>query len=415
MASFDFEALSQAEQEVEQVDQAAVPPKAEQATAKTSCPPGPPGPDAARQAIQAIPAASPTVSGPPVSAAQLQAARSGLQALLQQSDGAMSQALSGVSSLDRARLRLVLARLQVTELAGHLGYSTPIAPKIPAKMPPSQSVPAVDATRAAPSASSGVLLDQNGQRSCGQAAATGIAPPGGPVSKALVAASKARTVASQGTVGDTGSSGTQPPQGPQSATPGQATTGQAIPTGQAIQASQGPAKAPGPQSKASPPPLVSQNTQTATQGQLVVPGASAPGSQPPFVDPCGMGPHRPGRTCPLTSVPGFANLAQRHGLNAPGQPPSQVGVCQGWLFAPLEVVGFDGQYAPGSPESRVFLPLCNNRHRDLPKSLRLQGFRLSGYCLEPCERRCGKSCSRTVCTQGRRGHESHECLECHAD
>ena len=340
----------------------------------------------------AIPGATPTVGPPPVSESQLRAARSGLQSMLQQSDAAVSQALAGASSLDRARLRLVLAKLQIAELSGQLGYSMQLQPHVASKAPPVKPVTssgATSVTSAAPTAPSGV--------------------PGGPVSKALVAASKA----SQGTVGDTGSSGTQPPQGTQSASPGQA-----VPTsaGQAIQASQGPAKAQGPQSKAPPPPLVSQNTQTAPQSsQLAVPAASARASQPPFVDPYSMGPHRPGRTCPLTSVPGFANLAQRHGLHAPGQPPSQVGVYQGWLFAPLEVVGFDGQYAPGSPESRVFLPLCNNRHRDLPKSLRLQGFRLSGYCLEPCERRCGKSCSRTVCTQGRRGHDSHECLECHAD
>ena len=121
-----------------------------------------------------------------------------------------------------------------------------------------------------------------------------------------------------------------------------------------------------------------------------------------------------GEQAPLSGMAGFLALARQENLPPPGAPTSLIAQYKGFLFAPLSVVGFDGQLPVGSPESRVLLPLRGRRHRQLPPKLRRPGWSITGYCLEPCtfHHICGHACSRPVCVRCEASHTGHTCSVC---
>ena len=121
-----------------------------------------------------------------------------------------------------------------------------------------------------------------------------------------------------------------------------------------------------------------------------------------------------GRQAPLGSMEKFRQIAKDLDMAPPGVAGSLVCQHKGYMYAPLDLVGYEGQLPAGSKESQVFLRLRPHRHRALPPKLRNKGFSLAGYCLEPCvfHRLCATACSRTVCVEAKATHDRHVCQGC---
>ena len=121
-----------------------------------------------------------------------------------------------------------------------------------------------------------------------------------------------------------------------------------------------------------------------------------------------------GRQAPLGSMEKFRQIAKDLDMAPPGVAGSLVCQHKGYMYAPLDLVGYEGQLPAGSKESQVFLRLRPHRHRVLPPKLRNKGFSLAGYCLEPCvfHRLCATACSRTVCVEANATHDRHVCQGC---